>query len=290
MPAASQTLAGFKPAYLSVVKLTKRSWREDERRYDNKLVPWWGAVPLKDLTRKMIADKLATVAAETPVEANRVKSLITKVLSVAVDRGEIENHPATRMKKPGGDESDRERVLAEHEIRVCWDAVATAEDAFWTEASEDGDAKIVLHPHFASWVRLRLFTLQRTNAHIESRSATWQLRSWSASGQVCRATIVSSRTDRLTGSRKHRLKRFSLAEITRIEDIMPRDLRRTGSTNLGRLGVREIHIDRLLNHMEGGPRSRKVYNRYQYDAEKRAAMEVWTAELRRVLRERLPNA
>jgi integrase len=316
MPAECLTLARFKPAYLDFAKLTKRSWPEDERRYDNKFIPWWGDVPLKDLTRKMIADRLAVVAANTPVEANRLKSLITKVLNVAVDRGEIENHPATRMKKPGGDEAGRERVLTEHEIRVCWDSVATAESAFWTEASEDADAITMLHPHFASWVRLRLFTLQRGSEIIEMRWPDIELdtRWWTIPAKYTKNKLVHRvplsdlaieelhrlragvprhecvfPNDRLTGSRKHRLKRFSLAEITGIEDIVPRDLRRTGSTNLGRLKVPEIHIDKLLNHMEGGPRSRKIYNRYEDDAEKRAAMEVWTTELRRVLGERLPS-
>jgi integrase len=266
-PVELLTLAGFKTAYINAAKRTKRSWREDERRYDNKLVPWWGHVPLKDLTRRMIAGRLAAVAAETPVEANRVKSLITKVLNIAVDQGEIDSHPATRMKRPGGDEASHQRVLTEHEIRICWDSVSIAEDAFWTDASDGAETAIPLHPHFASWVRLRLFTLQRGSEIIEMRwpdieidTQWWTIPAQYTTNKLIHRVPLSDLAvaelhrlhagvarhecvfpnDRLTGSRKHRLKRFSLAAVSGIEDIVPRDLRRTGSTNLGRLKVPEI--------------------------------------------------
>jgi hypothetical protein len=44
-PTGSETLAVFKSAYIDAAKRTKRSWREDERRYDNKLIP--GGVPYR---------------------------------------------------------------------------------------------------------------------------------------------------------------------------------------------------------------------------------------------------
>lgn len=55
------------------------------------------------------------------------------------------------------------------------------------------------------------------------------------------------------------------------------DLRRTVATHLGRLGVDELMIERVLGHRIGGVRA--VYNRYRYLEEKRKALSVWAREL-----------
>ena len=48
-------------------------------------------------------------------------------------------------------------------------------------------------------------------------------------------------------------------------------------------GVPRQHISAVLNHVEGGPTATRVYDRYSYDAEKRAALETWAKELSRIL-------
>jgi integrase len=62
------------------------------------------------------------------------------------------------------------------------------------------------------------------------------------------------------------------------------DIRRTASTNSTRSGVRRDDVSKLLNHIDRGPRSTRVYDRYEYDAEKRAAMEVWARTLDAIIR------
>ncbi len=62
-----------------------------------------------------------------------------------------------------------------------------------------------------------------------------------------------------------------------IEYVAMHDLRRTVGTYMSRLGVPKDVRERILNH--GGRRKGSitdgVYNRYEYDAEKRAALEMW---------------
>ncbi len=48
-------------------------------------------------------------------------------------------------------------------------------------------------------------------------------------------------------------------------------------------GVPRHHISAVLNHVEGGPAATRVYDRYSYDAEKRAALETWARDLSRIL-------
>lgn len=61
-----------------------------------------------------------------------------------------------------------------------------------------------------------------------------------------------------------------------IEDVAMHDLRRTVGTYMSRLGVPKDIRERILNH--GGKRkgsiTEGVYNRYEYNPEKRAALEL----------------
>ena len=67
-------------------------------------------------------------------------------------------------------------------------------------------------------------------------------------------------------------------------DFVGRDLRRTASTLMAEAGVPENDISRVLSHrIPGAPSVTKVYNRYAYDREKRAALETWEARLLAIL-------
>jgi integrase len=71
-----------------------------------------------------------------------------------------------------------------------------------------------------------------------------------------------------------------------IKDITMHDLRRTVGTFMSQLGVPKDVRERILNH--GGKRkgslTEGVYNLYEYDAEKRAALELWADALDGILR------
>ena len=69
-----------------------------------------------------------------------------------------------------------------------------------------------------------------------------------------------------------------------IENATVHDLRRTVGTNLARLGVSKDIRARLLNHVDGARSvTDAVYNQHEFWAEKRAALETWEAELRRIV-------
>jgi len=55
--------------------------------------------------------------------------------------------------------------------------------------------------------------------------------------------------------------------------ILSHDLRRTASTHLARLGVRDEIREALLNHKKKGLRG--VYNLYEYDWQKQEALVLW---------------
>jgi integrase len=55
------------------------------------------------------------------------------------------------------------------------------------------------------------------------------------------------------------------------------DLRRTAATGMGRLGVSRFIIGRVLNHAD--PSVTGIYDRHEYLAEKRQALEAWGSYL-----------
>jgi len=60
-----------------------------------------------------------------------------------------------------------------------------------------------------------------------------------------------------------------------------RDLRRTAETKLAQLGVTKEVRAHLLSHGISGVQD-QAYNRYEFHAEKLAALQVWTKELARI--------
>jgi integrase len=60
------------------------------------------------------------------------------------------------------------------------------------------------------------------------------------------------------------------------------DLRRSVATGMARLGVNTETVSKVMNHAQPGITSR-VYVRYRFDAEVRAALETWGRHLERLL-------
>ena len=62
-------------------------------------------------------------------------------------------------------------------------------------------------------------------------------------------------------------------------DYTRHDLRRTVATGMTKLGVARATVSLVLNQQEGGPRATEVYDRYNYDPEKRKALDKWGRHL-----------
>jgi integrase len=100
----------------------KPSYGETKRIIEKELIPVWGLAPIETIGRRDVVGLLDLIVARpAPVMANRTLGVISRIFSWALDRGIVDAHPCARMKKPGA-EYDRERVLAEAEIRKLWKA------------------------------------------------------------------------------------------------------------------------------------------------------------------------
>jgi len=63
----------------------------------------------------------------------------------------------------------------------------------------------------------------------------------------------------------------------KIDYFRTHDLRRTVRTHLARLGVPEVHAEMVIGHSLRGVAG--TYNVYDFEAEKRAALTLWSQEL-----------
>jgi integrase len=285
----------------------KRSWAEDQRQLDATLLPKWKNRPAADVTAEDLLTVLnAKVKAGAPVAANRVRALVSRIYTFGAEQRLVlpNVNPVLGVKKPTK-EITRDRVLTDDEIRRLWEACATQ------------------NPHVCAWFRLRLVTAQRGGEllqmrwhDIDARSHFWTIPAeFVKNAHGHRAYLNETarkiledvpRDDRavwvfpkpVMGDYKHVGRR--LAQQTRANivtgpkadgaararaDVRGHDLRRTAASLMASGGVPRFVISRILNHSANKDIT-SVYDRYGYDAEKRAAMEFWNRQLSAILKGR----
>jgi integrase len=231
----------------------------------------------------------------------------------------IEANPASLISKPGREHS-RDRVLSDDELRALWVLLDRFPATHQKQAPGRKLAKYDGHgnpfcpitPALAAVQKVRLLTAQRGGEVVAMRWQDLDLRTpswWSIPGELTKngrphrvpltADVVKiikaqcvdgkPRPDSYVfahfgESVKDRAKKAgaALSRVLRFE-FRGRDLRRTAATRMAAAGVPRHHISAVLNHVEGGPAATRVYDRYSYDAEKRAALETWARDLSRIL-------
>ena len=92
----------------------------------------------------------------------------------------------------------------------------------------------------------------------------------------------------LIASTGHALTRgfIRLREDVGAGDLTVHDLRRTGATMMAEIGISGDVISRILNHTPPGPQVTKIYNRFDYEPQKREALERWEAHLMSIVRKK----
>ena len=266
-------------------KLKPATAAEIERLLGREVVAPWRGRRLSQITRADIHDLLdGIVTRGSPVTANRTLAWLRRMSSWAIERGLIEASPCAGIRAPAA-ETSRDRVLSDDELKAVWraaDALETPYNAFvklliltgarrsevagmmWREI--DFDAKL--------WTLPAARAKNATEYQIPlSDSAVQILR---ALPRIADSDLVFTLSGRVPIRGFHNVK-------TRIDALMPagpswtlHDLRRTFASGCARLGIAVHVVEAALNHRSGSIRGiAAVYNRYSYDTEKRAALEVW---------------
>jgi len=215
-----------------------------------------------------------------------------------VGRDLIEASPVTRVPKIDA-ERERERALDDDEIR-----------RFWRGCDEIGWP-------FGPLLQLLLVTAQRRDevggmewSEIDRDKRLWIIpRERAKSDRAIEAHLSSLAIEILasltrigaeprfvfTTNEKRPVSGFSKAKArldakTGIKDWVFHDLRRSATTAMARLGVAPHVADRILNHTGGSIRGvARVYNRYAYFDERKAALDLWGRYLEGLIRPVPPN-
>ena len=89
------TFADFVPVYVAFQKGRTKDWENEAQKIARHLLPAWGPLPLKSITRTHVHDLLDTVTGKgLTLGVNRIQALISRMFTVALDRQLVDAHPA----------------------------------------------------------------------------------------------------------------------------------------------------------------------------------------------------
>lgn len=259
-------------------KPKKETWDSDAKALKRDVIPHVGN--MTKVTRRDIASLIDRVADRgSPIASNRLLACLSTMFNWAIREGLIEDNPARMIPKRGVEKS-RERVLSDEEIQIFWNGIATAHPM--SEAVRD-------------LLRLGLLTGQRRGEVArkpEIENGVWVLRH-TKNKQTHRVPLAPMATE-IMSKRKgsfgpHAASRAwgRVRASLNLSDVRVHDLRRTMASKLAQLGIDRVVIAKCLNHasIDRATVTGAVYDRYNYEKEKRAAFELWEAELLRIIQD-----
>jgi len=156
---------------------------EDERRiYRVHIEPVWKTTSIDEIDRRTIRELLRSIANKGfGIRANRAHALVRQMLAFAVAEERLEFNPAIGLAKIA-EETKRERVLSDEEVKALWTALKDPSDLKWPPESPRSGETIYLSRRMAIVIQLALLTLQRRSeiagmrmAELDLDQGTWFL-------------------------------------------------------------------------------------------------------------------
>ncbi|MGZ3349131.1 MAG: tyrosine-type recombinase/integrase [Xanthobacteraceae bacterium] len=291
--------------YLKAGKL--RSAGMIEAQLERLVKPKIGKLGIYELKRSHISRMLDDIADEN---GPRMADLVLAYVRKAFNWYEVNGHdddfisPVVRgMARLKPSDRERERVLSDDEIRDVWAALDTiTEPACFpayvrtllltaTRRSESADMSTTELEGDLWTIPKERYKTGRDHVIPLSTPALDLIRAQAPAKPSKNAHFVFSTTDGAIAfsgfSKAKRELDKAIANIREREERPPmedwtlHDLRRIARTLLARAGVRDDIAERCLGHVIKGVE--KVYNRYAYLEEKRAAFEALAALVSRIL-------
>jgi integrase len=254
------------------------------------------------VTRADVTELIDSIVETKPVRARLVHAQLSAFYTWAMPR--LEKLPANPCRDAGRPPKAvaRDRVLTDDELRALWQ-VADAEPLPWgpalkllmlTGARRDevfnaGRAEFNLKT--AEWV-IPAERAKNGLPHIVPLPKAAVAVVEAVPGVEDSAKLFPARGNLEKGpsgySRAQARFRASMEKVlgrTQPEHWRLHDIRRTVATGLQRLGVRVEVTEAVLNHVSGARGGiAGVYQRHDWKAEKRAALDAWATELDRIVR------
>jgi integrase len=282
----------------AVQRMRPASFAEIRRTLERDVKPVLGSRFMADITRRDVRELLqAIVDRGAPSHANHVLSYLRAMLNWAVGDDLIEANPTNGLKMPAP-KVERDRALGNGEIRLLW---AACDKIGWP---------------FGPLIQLLLLTAQRRDElaeatwdEIDIDNALWTLPRERAKNDKTHIIHLAPKAVEIlhqlptTGSRNFlftttekspvsgftRARQRLMAVMSslggdRLEHFTIHDLRRTAATGIAGLGIAPHVVDRILNHSTGKISGvARVYNRHEYLAERKDALEAWAKHVEELM-------
>jgi integrase len=192
----TDTVAALVTEYVAKhVRVKQRGWKEEERVLNVDVLPTWKDRSVKSLTRRDVRALVAPIVDRgSPIMANRVLSVVRRMLNYGIRNDWLDANPASLIDKPG-QEVSRERVLSDDEIRRLWRLLCrqptTAERAAPGRKRSKGTADdpiCPVAPVLADAIKMRLLTAQRGGEVIKMRWRDLDLQAgwWTIPGEFAK--------------------------------------------------------------------------------------------------------
>ncbi|MBI1328118.1 MAG: tyrosine-type recombinase/integrase [Alphaproteobacteria bacterium] len=293
----------FKEFQKKLKALSRHHYEEVERIFTKDVLPVIGKKPIDEVKKDDILKIIDGVMERgSGVMANRTLTRLGKFFNWCIERNLIEHSPVYKISKPAIERS-RERVLADYEIKQIWRAadkvgypfgplvqfliltgqrrgeVAAMQwkdyhekEALWIQPREetksDRSHTVPLSP---SAVEI-LDNALNLGGYIFTSSGTRPFENFSRAKAEL-DLIIKSSFEKENPSHK-----FIMAPWTL------HDLRRTCASGMAKLKIAPHVIEKILNHSSGTIRGvAAIYNRYEYEDEKRYALNKWAEHIQYIL-------
>jgi integrase len=277
-------------AYIAQHVSQNRSAREISRMLRREVGSAWGSRSIHEISKRDVIDVIRSIEQRgAPVAANKALKSIKTFFRWCVGRAVLDRSPADGVPLPAK-QVTRDRVLSDAELSQIIDAARRIGGAY-------GDIVEVL----ALTGQRREEVARCTWDEIDVQTRTWRLSSDRTknaksheihlSDQVMAILNRANKQGELVFSHSGNIpfQDFSVAKreidlLSGVSGWRLHDLRRTCVSGMARLGIAPHVADKILNH-QGGTISgvAAVYQRHDFLAERREALEKWGSHIRQII-------
>jgi len=293
--------------------INRKDLPEIHRVFNKEVLPTLGECLVEDVKKRDVAVIIAQLKQRGVVHmARNLLKLIRQMFRFAVSYDLIEFDPTSSLSiaKTTTTPTERDRVLSEQEIKALAKQIPTAnllpstESAVWIclstccriselmkakKADVDMEQGVWVIPADNSknskthTIYLSDFALKQFKSLMLSSQSEWLYPNRDDTNHVCEKTVTKQLVNRQTENILSNRSKDNQALVLKGGKWTSHDLRRTGATIMGELGIAPDVIEKCLNHTQEN-KVQRIYQRQKLHAEQAQAWRVLGERLQILVR------
>jgi integrase len=252
----------------------------------------WRGRDARTITPREVVQFLRKKAEASPVMSNRVAALTSQMFRFGIEVGIVEDTPYKLLRKPGGREKPRQRVLTDEELKIFWhtlptdkmkmsESVRCALRILLLTGARRGEIAAARWEHLTHDVWSIPATTSKTGHSHDfpltdaARLEFDRLRVLAGQSEFVMPSPVAGLAldpHAITTALRRSVTAFGIGHFT------VHDLRRTLRTGLSALGVSSETAERTIGHLVGSDIQR-TYDVHHFAKERRDALEKWATHV-----------